>query len=311
MARGHALSSEKNRFVFNKALSADTNKVLDPDRQQLPRMLQVVDAEGHEALRTRLEDQPLDPGKLQQIEANLSLRHRLVLAQPRLKHDHRLRPPVQLVGSEMEEIHLVIAKAFQERTTEVVEPGQDFKLADTEGHFWEPQDFEDLPSAMRVVLDETLRGAGDCSCTRAPIFFRRQIVGGRGSTVGCEFRSGRSLGERQRLAVQVYPPRFARKSYSSVYRNLETLILVCVEILCLLKLGKAMPWKRMPWILSPTAIVVKASPFEDNSMKKRIVYDCTASGVNPNLAEHQEMSLQSILRLLQSMSKDDFMAKSD
>jgi len=72
-----------------------------------------------------------------------------------------------------------------------------------------------------------------------------------------------------------------------------------------------MTWKRMPWILSPTAIIVKASPFEDDSLKKRIVYDCTESGVNPHLAQHAEMSLPTILRLLQSMGKDYFMAKSD
>ena len=58
------------------------------------------------------EDQPLDPGKLQQIEANLSLRHTLVLAQPRRKHGHRLRPPVQLMGPEIEANHLVIAQGI-------------------------------------------------------------------------------------------------------------------------------------------------------------------------------------------------------
>ena len=127
LPRGPALSSEKDRFVFNKALSADM--VLDLARQQFPRMLPVVDtlAVGHEVLLTRLEDQSLDPGKLQQ-EASLSLRHRLVLAQPCLKRGHRLRPPVQLVGPGMEAINLVIAKTFQGRPTEVVEPGQHFNF---------------------------------------------------------------------------------------------------------------------------------------------------------------------------------------
>ena len=72
-----------------------------------------------------------------------------------------------------------------------------------------------------------------------------------------------------------------------------------------------MPWKRMPWILSPTAIIVKTSPFENDGLTKRIVYDCTASGVNLHLAQHAEMNLPTILRLLQSMGKDYFMAKSD
>jgi len=71
-----------------------------------------------------------------------------------------------------------------------------------------------------------------------------------------------------------------------------------------------MPWKRMPWILSPTAIIVKASPFEDDSLKRRIVYDYTASGVNPHLV-HADTSLPTILRLLQSIGKDYFMANSD
>ena len=89
----------------------------------------------------------------------------------------------------------------------------------------------------------------------------------------------------------------ATRMLTSIYTNLSTLILVCVEILRLLKLGKAMPWKRMPWILSPTAMIVKTSPFEDDGLKKRIVYDCTASGVNTHLAQHAEMSLPTILRL--------------
>ena len=103
--QGPASSSKKDRFVFNNTLSADTDKVHDRDRQQFPRVLPVVDAVGHKALRTRLEDQPLDPGKLQQIEANLSLRHRLVLAQPRLNRAHLLRPQMQLVGPEIKPIN--------------------------------------------------------------------------------------------------------------------------------------------------------------------------------------------------------------
>jgi len=67
----------------------------------------------------------------------------------------------------------------------------------------------------------------------------------------------------------------------------------------------------MQWILSPTAIVVKASPFEDDGMKNRIVYGYTASGADPHLSEHREMSLPTILRLLQSTGKDYFMAESD
>jgi len=47
-----------------------------------------------------------------------------------------------------------------------------------------------------------------------------------------------------------------------------------------------MPSKRMQWILSPSAIVVKASPFEDDGMKNRIVYGYTASGADPHLSEH-------------------------
>jgi hypothetical protein len=275
-------------------------------------MLPVVDAVGH-ALLTRLEDQPLDPGKLQQVEANLSLRHRLVLAQPRLKRGHRLRPPKQLVGPEMEAIHLVIAKAFKGRPTGVVEPGQDFKLTDTVGHFWEPEDFKDLPAALRVVLDETFieeeREIAHVLEHQFPSGAKLSATGAR--QLGVSPARAEAWESGSALPFKSTPPRFARKPYSSVYANLETLILVCVEILRLLKLGKAMPWKRMPWILSPPAIIIKPSPFEDDGMKKRIVYDCTASGVNPHLAQHKEMSLPTILRLLQSMGKDYFMAKSD
>jgi len=213
----------------------------------------------------------------------------------------------------MEAIHLVIATAFQGHPTEVVEPGQDFKLADTVGHFWEPQNFQDLPAALRVVLDETFieeeRVIAHVLEHQFPSGAKLSAAGAR--QLGVSSDRAEAWGSGSALPFKSTPPRFARKPYSLVYTNLETLIWVCVEILRVVKLGKAMPWKRMPWILSPTAIVFKASPFEDDGMKKRIVCDCTASGVNPHLAEHREMSLPTILRLLQSMGKDYFMAKSD
>jgi len=213
----------------------------------------------------------------------------------------------------LRQITSLLPKAFQGRPTEVVEPGQKFKLADTVGHFWEPQDFQDLPAALRVVLDETFieeeREIAHVLEHQFPSGAKLSAAGARQLDVSSDRAEAWESGSA--LPFKSTPSQFARKPYSSVYKNLETLILVCVEILHLLKLGKAMPWKRMPWILSPTAIAVKASPFENDGMKKRIVYDCTASGVNPHLAEHREMSLPTILRLLQSMGKDYFMAKSD
>ena len=107
-------SNEKYRFIFNKALSVNTDSVLDQERREFSKaepvlLLEIV----NQPKTVALENEPLDPGKLQQSQANLLLRRRLVLAQPRLKKGHRLRPPVPLVGPEMEAIQLVIAKAFK------------------------------------------------------------------------------------------------------------------------------------------------------------------------------------------------------
>jgi len=259
-----------------------------------------------------LENEPLDPGKLRQSQANILLRH-LVLAQPRLMKGRRLRPPVPLVG--LDGGHATCHCQGLSRTTYRrggARPAV-FKLADTAGHFWEPKDFEALPLQLWLVLDETFQGE---EREIAHVLEHRISSGSKFSAAGARqlvvseeraeaWQSGSAL------LFKSTPPQFAHKPYSSVYKNLSTLILVCVEILRLLKLGKAMSWKRMPWILSPTAIIVKAPPFEDDSLKKRIVYDCTASGVNPHLAQHAEMSLPAILRLLQSMGKDYFMDKSD
>ena len=306
--------SKENRFVFKNAISADTDVAQDPEEGLLPRDAHVPRAVAQGSLcSVPLEEESLDPGKLQQVEANLSLRHKLILAQPGLRKSYRLRPPVQLAGPEMEAIHPVIAKAFQGRPTDVVEPGKAFTLADTVGHFWEPNDFRDLPLALREVLDETFkeeeREIAYVLKHQSPSGAKLSEAGAR--QLGVSSDRAKAWESGSALPFKSTPPQFARKPYSSVYTNLATLILVCAEILRLLKLGKAMPWKRVPWILSPPAIIVKTSPFEADGMKKRIVYDCTASGVNPHLEEHREMSLPTILRLLQSMGKNYFMAKSD
>ena len=255
----------------------------------------------------------VDPGKIQQREENLSLRHRLVLAQSRLKQGPSLRLPTPPVGPEMAAIKAIIATAFENRPTQVVEPGVAFQMENTVGHFWSPADFDGLPSDLREILEETF------------LEEEREIahVLQHGSPSGANLSAAgaRQLGVAEDRAVAweqgsalpfTAPPiQYARKPYPSVYTNVEVLTLVCREILRLLKLGKAMPWKRVPWILNPTAIIIKPSPFELDGMKKRIVYDMSASGVNPMLAVHDEMSLPTILRLLQSMGKDYFMAKSD
>jgi len=100
-------SNEKYRFIFNKALSVNTDSVLDQERREFSKAEPVLPVEIVNQPKTAaLENEPLDPGKLQQSQANLSLRHRLVLAQPRLKKGHRLRPPVPLVGPEMDAFSL-------------------------------------------------------------------------------------------------------------------------------------------------------------------------------------------------------------
>jgi len=114
----------------------NTDSVLDQERREFSKaepvlLLEIV----NQPKTVALENEPLDPGKLQQSQANLLLRRRLVLAQPRLKKGHRLRPPVPLVGPEMEAIQLVIAKAFQGQPSDVVEPGQPFTSADIVEYF--------------------------------------------------------------------------------------------------------------------------------------------------------------------------------
>jgi len=157
----------------------------------------------------------------------------------------------------MEAIQLVIAKAFQGRPSDVVEPGQPFTLADTVGHFWDPQDFEALPLELRSVLDETFeqeeREIAHVLKHRFPFGSKLSAAGARQLGVSEECAEDWQSGSA--LPFKSTPPQYARKPYSSIYTNLPTLILVCVEILRLLKLGKAMPWKRIPWILSPTAII--------------------------------------------------------
>ena len=63
------------------------------------------------------------------------------------------------------------------------------------------------------------------------------------------------------LTLNAEPKSYYRRPYSSVYDSLETLMQVCRETLRLVKLGKAMPWLKKPLIVSPTAMIVKPSPF--------------------------------------------------
>jgi hypothetical protein len=260
-----------------------------------------------------LAAEALDLGRQKKQQDNLSLRHRLVLAQAHLKQGPRLRLPAPVVGPEMVAINTVITKAFQERPLETVVPGETFSIQDTVGHFWKPEAFQDLPSELQKILKETYveeaREIAHVQTLGKPSGSKLSAEGARQLGVSEERAAAWEKGSA--IPFRTQPPQYARKPYSSVYTNLDTLILVCNEILRLLKLGKVMPWRKKPWILSPTAIIIKSSPFEADGMKKRIVYDLSASGVNIRLDEHGEMSLPTILKLLQSMGKDYFMGKSD
>jgi hypothetical protein len=266
----------------------------------------------HTDLKT-LAAEALDPGRLQKQQDNLSLRHKLVLAQSRLKQGPRLRLPAPAVGPEMVAINTVITKAFQKRPTETVVPGQTFRIQDTVGHFWDPAAFRGLPPKLLEILEETYleegREIAHVQALGKPSGSRLSAEGAL--QLGVSEERAAAWEEGSAIPFRMQPPQYARKPYSSVYTNLDTLLLVCNEILRLLKLGKVMPWRKKPWILSPTAIIIKSSPFEVDGMKKRIVYDLSASGVNICLDEHGEMSLPTILKLLQSMGKDYFMGKSD
>ena len=179
-------SNEKYRFIFNKASSVNTDSVLDQERQEFSRAEPVLPVEFENQPKTvELENGPLDPGKLQQSQANLSLRHRLVLVQPHLKKGYRLRLPVPLVGPEMEAIQLVIAKAFQGRPSDVVEPGQPFTLADTVGHFWESKVLRLCLSNCDRCSTRPFRKKNErFSCARASFSLWIQIVSCGGTSVG-------------------------------------------------------------------------------------------------------------------------------
>jgi hypothetical protein len=260
-----------------------------------------------------LEEQEVDAGKLLQRQHSLSLRHRLVLDQPRLKLGLVLRLPVPVAGTEMHVINQIISKAFTNRPEQMVAPGQVFQVQDTVGHFWKPEDFLDLPEALVSVLRETFDAeAKEITHVREHCRPSGSHLSTAGAIqLGVSPVRAAAWQEGSAIPFAVIPPSFARKPYSSVYTSLDTLLLVCKEILRLLQLGKAMPWLKRPWILSPTALITKWSPFEADEIKKRIVYDLSASGVNMNLDDHGEMRLPTILRLLQSMGRDYFMAKSD
>jgi len=122
----------------------------------------------------------------------------------------------------------------------VVESGQPFTLADTVGHFWEPKDFEALPLELRAVLDETFqeeeRKIAHVLKHRFPCGSKLSAAGVR--QLGVSEERAETWQSGSALPFKSTPPQFARKPYLSVYTNLSTLILVCVEILCLLKLDK-------------------------------------------------------------------------
>ena len=214
----------------------------------------------------------------------------------------------------MQPIMRMIDKAYARRPLEEVpfKEDADFDVAQLVGHFWTMNDMQDMPQALQDVLRETYEAENVAI----------EYVQHHGHTSGklLNADAARALGlpsstveawrNGSKLRLNAAPDAYYRRPYSSVYDSLETLLQVCRETLRLLKLGKIMPWLKKPLIVSPTAMIVKPSPFEPDGWKRRICYDKSVSGLNA-IIDIPAAKLPTIFTLLASMGSGYYMGKSD
>jgi len=252
-----------------------------------------------------------DPSPLHRRQTKQSLRHTLTQQEPALRAGLRLKIPKIPMDAEMLAIMPIIDRAFERQPTGVVPLGEPFSV-DTVGHFWQVDDFVDLPPELFEIMvemhaEETreiahVRQHGVCSG------FNLQGDGAR--KLGIPEPIVQDWAKGAKIPLSEDPKSSYRRPYSSVYQTLQNLVMTCKESLRLQKLGKVMPWLRRPWLVSATAMILKASIFEPDGIKKRICYDMSASGLN-GVIDIPESSLPTIFSLLEAMGPGYFMAKSD
>jgi len=211
----------------------------------------------------------------------------------------------------MRSIMPIIDAAYARQPMEVSSWDEPFDIHIV-GHFWDLNDFTDLPQELYDILRETYEEE-----TREIKYVRQHgvcsglLLDGAGArSLGIPESIVKDWTQGAKIPLREIPPCSYRRPYSSVYQSLSTLILVCKESLRLQKIGKVMPWLKRPWLVSSTAMLLKYSPFEPDLLKKRICYDCTASGLNP-VIDVPASSLPTVFALIEAMGPHYFMAKSD
>ena len=242
----------------------------------------------------------------------MSLRHKLTLQQSELRAGLHLKSPKLAIDSAMRSIMPIFDAAYARQPTEVAPWDEPFDCVNTVGHFWDLNDFTDLPQELYDILQDTyeeetreikyVQEHGVCSGL---------LLNGEGArSLGIPESIVKDWTQGAVIPLREIPPSSYRRPYSLVYQSLSTLILVCKESLRLQKIGKVMPWLKRLWLVSSTAMLLKFSPFEPDLLKKQICYDCTASGLNP-VIDAPTSSLPTVFALMEAMGPNYFMAKSN
>ena len=307
----HAPSNDGDLLVELHApvdieVAAENDYLLASFSQSLQTSEQDVD------LRFTLDACAPDFSPTERASDKRSLRHRLFFQQQTLKLGLVYKVPSLPPDAAMESIMPIIHAAFKRRPSEIVQVGEPFDAAATVGSFWHPQDFAGVPPQLQDILRQTYEAEQAQTqymlANARPYGHRISALGAAALGAPPHVVKAWDTGATFELTEEPLP--YYRKPYSSVYASLEVLTQTCRETLRLVSLGKAIPWKRRPLKVSPTAMILKASPFEADGIKKRQVYDFTASGLN-SILHVPESKLPTIFSLLESMGPNYYMAKAD
>lgn len=266
------------------------------------------------ALRWKLAAAETDASPAERLLKKQGLRRRLCEAQKVLRNGPQYFLPKVPRDPAMQPVMRIIDRAYSRRPTEEVPfaQGADLDVSRLVGHFWAMEDMQEMPETLKEVMRETYEAELDA------IHYVRQHGHTSGKLLNAEAAAAlgmpsatvESWRDGSKLNLNAAPAAYYRRPYSSVYDSLDTLLQVCRETLRLLRLGKVMPWLKKPLIVSPTAMIVKPSPFEPDGWKRRICYDKTASGLN-GIIDIPASKLPTIFTLLGSMGSGYYMGKSD
>jgi len=252
----------------------------------------------------------MDPTPGERKRERESLREFLLRGQKEWSKDGGVVVKPKREDPRLTELWPFIWKARRRRPTRVI--SVDENVAEFVGTFWAMEDFVGVEPEVRKVLEETR----EAEVEQVRFFQEKGTFSGDKINIdGCR-KLGLSEEKITELSEGAYfdfdpeLPAYSKTPYSTIYEDLEITLKAAREVVRLLKLGKLLPLKYLPWIESRITAVIKVAPLEHLGFKWRTCVDLSASGVN-GAVRGWKFSLPTVEAVIAELGRHYFIVKQD